>query len=98
MYTSYLLAPGTPETGVPTMRLARLQDEPFDTALRNAGMNVADALLASVQGEGAALFRATPVGQHFERTATQQAVMDWLSSPVVWIIGAVLLVLLVRRA
>lgn len=97
MYLSYLLNPGTPDSGVPGMRLVRLQDEPFDTQLRNAGLNVMDALLASVQEQGARLFRSTPVGANLEATATRQAVTDWLSSPLVWVVGLVLVLLLVVR-
>src|SRR5260221_3877290 len=66
-----MFAPQTAET-IGTMRVTAIADQPCDQQIRNAGMSVMDAMLASAKDQVVALATGTAVGQNLIASAQAQ--------------------------
>jgi hypothetical protein len=88
-----------PAEVIGTMRTERIANEPYDQQIRNAGLSVIDAMLASARDNVVAIASGTAVGQELIRTVTQQqtdaAIQKW--SPLI-LIGLVVVAFMVGAA
>ena len=79
MATGTILDMFNPQTAevIGTPRTERIANEPFDVQIRNAGMSVLDALLASARDQVVAIASGTEVGQNL---IANDKLFDWLRS------------------
>lgn len=85
--------PGVPMYGTPTVRLDAVRDAPFTDQVRVAASNVVDAMLNSIRGNVSGLIDNTMSPQ----AAQANYWNELFASPIVWIAGIGLLVLLLRK-
>jgi hypothetical protein len=84
-----------PADQVGTQRVEAINNQPFDTQIRNAGQSVIDAMLGAAQDQIVNLAAGTQAGQNVIANYKQQQLQQWM--PLILIGGLIAVVVLLMR-